>query len=162
MKTLLLASILSVALCGAATAQDLNLDRSGPYVGGSVGTSVNNSQRVDLGARAGWQIGPHVRGELDFDNTRSSAAVNALTANVQLGYRVPTTVITPYALVGTGIEWHGSTRAAVWQAGAGVRFGLAKNVELDARYAHTGPFSLSEVFPSKGRDSFTLGVNYRF
>ena len=146
----------------AANAQDLQADRSGPYVGAAVGTTVNNDRRVDLGARAGWQFGPHLRTEAEYGNSFQHQAANSLKASIVAQYRIPSTSITPYAHVGTGFVVQNGATTAIYSAGAGARLAVARNVELDARYSYTGAFDTGTHYPKAGTNSFTLGANFRF
>ena len=162
MKKFLLATTLALLAAGTANAQDLQADRSGPYVGAAIGTTVNNDRRVDLGARAGWQFGSHFRFEAEYGNSYDHRAANELKASAIGQYRIPSTAITPYAHVGTGFVVQNGSTTAIYSAGAGARLAVARNVELDARYSYTGAYDRTTYYPKAGTNSFTIGANFRF
>ena len=156
MKKFILAAILTLSTFTAVKAAE----DTGFYVGGNLGTTVNNNQRVDLGFNTGYQISPFVRGELTYDYRKFDRANNNVMVNAIV--QLPTgTPFTPYVLVGTGIAVSGSQSEMAYNVGGGLRVAVTDNVELDTRYRYTDTFK-ANAFNRPGDNSFTLGVNYRF
>lgn len=168
-KLALFATISFVALTGVALAADpLNADRPSFFVGGSVGSTTDKSSRIDLGANFGYQYGPYVRAEVDYDNVRRTTGVgNTLTVDGVAQYRIPNSTVTPYVLAGGGIGFNAlanvktGDEVALYNVGAGVRVAVSNNVELDVRYKDVAPFNNDHV-TVKRADVVTAGVNYRF
>ena len=169
MKTLLLATVMALGLTGLAQASDpVNADRSGLYVGGTLGSSTENKSRVDLGGSVGYQVGPYARVEADFDHAwRTNGVGNMAMANAIGQYRIPNSTVTPYVLAGAGIGFDrfGSSSSGnaigLYNVGAGVRMAVSQSVELDARYRYVAPIS-SNKMGSREQNLFTVGAAYRF
>jgi hypothetical protein len=156
MKKIILAAILTLSTFTAVKAAD----DTGFYVGGNVGTTINNKQRVDLGFNTGYQISPFVRGELTYDYRKFDRSMNNVMVNAIVQY--PTgTPFTPYVLAGTGISVVGTQSEMAYNVGGGLRVAVSDNVELDTRYRYTDTFR-ANAFRKAGDNSFTLGVNFRF
>lgn len=157
MKRLLLATTLILGTTSAIAQESTH----GAYIGGNLGTTINNNQRVDLGTSVGYQFNPYLRTELTYDYRKQNQASNAVMVNVVGQYTIPNTAVTPYVLAGTGLIAM-NYAAPAYNVGAGVRLAVSRSVELDARYRYTDTYNTS-VFNSKsGDNSFTVGVNYRF
>lgn len=175
-KILLLATVATMALTGAAFAQQaaktpadpVKSDRAGFYVGGSVGSSTDDKSRAALGVTAGYQIMPYARVELGYDHAwRTKGTGNMAMANVIGQYRIPSTTLTPYVLAGAGygFDKYGSTKnhgqVALYNAGAGVRISVSQNVDLDLRYRNVRPIHARNV-ELKDEHVFSFGAEYRF
>lgn len=166
MKKLFLAVAVAVAAFSTTVyAQDLKLDRTGMYVGGSVGTTMDSDGRSLAGVVLGYQVHKNLRveGTLDY-NVREGQNGTAVVVNAVPQYRIPGSVVTPYALVGVGygLKAFGDDGDAkpVYNLGAGVRVGLSDRWEFDGRYRHLNTFNRD--FADNQTHLFTAGLNYRF
>lgn len=149
----------------------------GVQAGVTAGTSnylgYGNDSNFVLGVVGGYEFNPFLRGELNFVNRFSSNGLSdgqALTANVIGQYAIPGTAFTPYVLGGIGYGWNlygqpfnNGSGAPHWNIGAGVRYALNQNWEVDARYRYLQQFSTYFPLTDKLNENIvTLGVNYRF
>jgi opacity protein-like surface antigen len=167
-KTLLAMAVALLATIGVANAQDIQADRTGTYVGGMIGSTPQQGAQTDVGLAAGYQFHPNVRVEATYDylwrNTGSNGQM--LMVNGIAQYRIPTSVVTPYVLAGTGVgfEGFGSTKNGnaemLYNVGAGVRFAVSRDVELDARYRYISHFN--NAASSTNVNMLTVGANWRF
>lgn len=161
-KMLFATAMLLTFTCSAIAAPDpVNANRSGFYVGGQLGTAVNNDGRISYGALGGFQMGPHIRLEATYDNASVGKRANMFMGNVIGQYRIPNSVVTPYVLVGTGMSYFGSQSTGTYAVGGGVRFAASQSIELDARYRYIGAYDTNYI-PHAGMSAITVGVNYRF
>lgn len=171
MKNILLATVMLLGIAGVAQAQSadpLNADRSGLYVGGNIGTSNDQQNRINLGGAVGYQVAPWARVEAAYDHAwRTQGVGNTLMGNAIGQYRIPNTTVTPYVLVGAGIGFDkfgavGTGNATgVYNVGAGVRLAVSQSVELDARYRRVAPLG-NDKMNSREQNLFTVGAAYRF
>ena len=108
----------------------------------------------------GYEFNRNFRSELNVSNRFGSDRGQIVTADAIVG--VPVGAFTPYALVGVGYGFNGLGRngdpASLWSVGGGVRYGLTRNVELDARYRYTRQFNDERL----DSNAATIGVNFRF
>lgn len=164
-KTTFALAIALLAGISAANAQDLKLDRTGVYVGGNLGSTLDADGRTLMGAVVGSQVHQNLRVEGTYDyNARQGSNGQAIMVNAVPQYRLPGSVVTPYALVGAGygldaMGKDGDTKP-VYNLGVGVRVGLSQNWEVDARYRHMNVFSRD--FGDSETHLVTAGLNYRF
>jgi opacity protein-like surface antigen len=167
-KTLLAVAVALLATVGVASAQDIQADRTGMYVGGMIGSTPQKGAQTDLGVVAGYQLHPNARVEAAFDNLWRNTGSNGqmLMVNAVAQYRIPTSVVTPYVLAGTGVGFNsfGTTNIGsaemLYNVGAGVRFAVSRNVELDARYRYISHFNTSAA--NANANMLTVGANWRF
>ena len=165
MKKTVIALMLAL-VAGSASAQNLNLDRSGPYVGANIGTVKDSDGRSLLGAVAGYQVNPYLRLEGAYDYTNLNGKNGqTLVVNAVPQYRIPGTVVTPYVLAGAGYAWDGlgktnSDAATVYNLGVGVRVGLSAAWEFDARYRYLNKFD--NDFTDRETQTVSAGLTYRF
>mgnify|MGYP003335753593 FL=1 len=174
-KTISAAVMMIAGLQTASMAADtafptsVNLDRTGAYVGGSLGSSTGNFNERVFGVDAGFQIGKHLRAGADIDKVwRSDREGYRAMVNGIVQYRIPNTVVTPYVLAGAGYSFNGlstirttNSERAIWDVGAGTRIAVSESVELDARYREIRPMNRSNS-AIKQDHVFSAGVNYRF
>ena len=169
MKNILMATVVLFGLTGAAYAADpVKADRSGMYVGGSIGSSTDEHSRVDLGVNAGYQFGSFVRAELDVDHAwKTSGTGDMVTGNLIGQYRIPNSTLTPYVLVGAGYGFDklGSDKkngaVAIGNVGAGMRVAVSESVDFDFRYREVRPFDALNA-QNKQLHLFSAGAEYRF
>lgn len=169
MKNLLIAATMFLGLTTASYAADpLNADRSGFFIGGDLGSSVNDKTKIDVGATAGYQVNKYLRVEADYTHAwKLNNNGDRLVANVVGQYRIPNSTVTPYVFTGAGVGFAGlgslknGEYAVVGDLGAGLRVAVSDSVELDARYTKTRPLDDKNV-SLKNDDMFTVGANYRF
>jgi opacity protein-like surface antigen len=146
----------------------MKADRSGAYITGSLNGSTWDKNKLDLGAAAGYQIMPYARAEVTVDHAfqTGNKTGNMVMGNVIGQYRIPSSSITPYVLLGAGV---GSDRlgtnkdgtAMLWNAGAGVRVAVSQSVDLDLRYRNVRPIEAKHAV-NKDLHLFGAGVSYRF
>lgn len=169
MKNIMLAAAMFIGFGSAAMAADpVKADRSGLYAGGSIGSSTDERNRINVGAVVGYQIGNFVRVESEFERAwRSTGAGEMATVNAIGQYRIPNSTITPYVLVGGGYAFDklGSIKSGsavpVYDAGAGVRVAVSESVEFDFRYRNVRPVhDLKSA--AKDEHLFSAGAQYRF
>lgn len=167
MKKIILAAMAMFATVGVASAQDIRADRSGFYIGGTVGSTVQDNAQTALGALAGYQFHPNFRleGTYDYLPQTTGGNSNLVMLNSVAQYRIPSSVITPYLLggVGVGLDGFGTTNGdpeAVYALGVGVRAAVSTNVELDARYRYISQFSGGSN--AENASILTVGANFRF
>ena len=115
-------------------------------VGGNAGYEVNNFARVEAGYDRLNNKSKALKGDIVTGNAIAQIPLNLFN-------------VTPYALAGVGYKWSDAKDESIYNVGGGVRYGLTKNLELDARYRHLANFKNDK--PSKN-DAFTVGVNYKF
>ena len=169
MKNIILATAMIFGLAGVAQAADpVKADRSGLYVGGSIGSSTDDKSRIDVGAVVGYQVGSFVRAEAEFErNWRTNGAGEMATVNVIGQYRIPNSTLTPYVLAGGGYTFDklGSIKSGgatpVYDAGAGLRVAVSESVDFDFRYRNVRPLrDLKSAV--KDEHLFSIGAEYRF
>jgi len=175
MKKFVLAALALIATVGAASAQTANnasdpvhADRNGIYIGGNVGSSIDDRSRINGGFVAGYQVMPFARVELDYDHAwRSGGNGNMLTANAIGQYRIPNSTVTPYVMAGAGVAYdslglaRNGSGTGIYDLGAGVRVAVSQSVELDARYRLVRSFENKGV-SQREQNLFTVGASYRF
>lgn len=169
MKNLLLASLFTLGFATTAMATDpMAQDTSGIYAGGAIGSGSAATSRVDLNALVGYQVSPYVRAEADFDHSlHTSGAANMIMGNAIVQYRVPGTLVVPYAMIGAGAGYDKfanlktGNAEGLFDVGAGVRVAVSKNVEADVRYRLIR--AINSAHAGVGEENiFTAGLGYKF
>lgn len=135
------------------------------YGGFSVGSLASTSLSPWYGgaytnARLGWELNEYVRLEGDYDfawNETSNRRAHIVTGNVIGQYKIGFIPVVPYALAGAGYRWSGIKNEPVYVAGAGVRYDIDSNFEIDARYRY-----ITDADRKRDANVMTLGVNYKF
>lgn len=166
-------AIAAVVMSSAAWAADLPsrtaaplpperpVSDSGFYAG--VRAGVVFTDNVTVGAGAGYQFNRFVRAEANYDYLNNDKnKINGMSSSVATGnivgqYPLTAYPLTPYVLAGVGYRWSDAKNEPVWNVGAGLRYGVTKNVELDARYRYVSSFQ-----NERQGNAFTLGLNYKF
>ena len=146
-----------------------NVDQAGLYVGGFVGSSMGERDRVTAGVNAGYQFNRFLRAEATLDQTWKTGVGGGarLMANAIGQYRIPGTTLTPYVLAGMGYGFDslGSVRKGIgvpqWNVGAGLRVAVSERVDLDARYRFIEGFN-SRTPHDRSTNLITVGAAYKF
>jgi opacity protein-like surface antigen len=151
----------------------------GYYVGGNVGTNYAkfadytwNTSPYTIGAVGGYEWNRYFRTEATFDYTSkekptTTKSGETVFANAVVQYPVGFGV-TPYAFAGTGYGFNGWGKGksavvddakALYNVGAGARYELSKNLELDGRYRYIQSY---EGVKYNNNNIFSVGANYKF
>lgn len=179
-KTILTA--LALVASTAAFAGDLPSRKTAPlpptnevgtqyYVGGNVGGDIGGQGAFSGGAVAGWTPFRFlsVEGAYDFQypnsnylGTGKTDYKNQLTISALPQYTFNSVPFTAYALAGVGYSWNNVTRSgAIYQVGGGVKYNVARNWDVDARYRYVNSFN-EGVNTAKPENRLTIGLNYKF
>jgi opacity protein-like surface antigen len=120
------ASALGVMLASTALAGDL-------VVTGTVGNHVTGSGDAVVGISVGSDVHKNLRveGAYEYDVDRKK---NSVFAHVMPQAQIPTTSLTPYALVGVGVDVESLDSRPMYVVGAGVRLELTKAMDVDFRF----------------------------
>jgi opacity protein-like surface antigen len=126
------------------------------YVGVNGGLDYKkDDQKFSVGGNAGYEVNSYVRGEVGYDYLNNADKTHVVTGNFIVQFPIMT--LTPYALAGVGYRWTDIKNDYVYNVGGGVRYGVTKNIELDARYRFVTDFD-----NLKQNNVISLGANYKF
>jgi opacity protein-like surface antigen len=126
------------------------------YVAGNLGTQVEGSREASLGLALGTDLTKNLRVEGAYEHRLDSKS-NNLYAHVMPQATIPSTGITPYALVGLGVDLESLDGKPLYVLGAGVRTELTKTIDLDLRYRR-----IDTVDNNDRRESVTAGLALKF
>ena len=175
LKNFLITSLLTSVIASSAVAGDLPsrttapLPPQRPVVTSDAGFfagirgGVVFTDNITAGVGAGYQFNRFVRAEANYDylnndkNNVNGMSSSIITGNVVGQYPIVSLPLTPYVLAGIGYRWSDAQNEPVWNVGAGLRYGVTKNVELDARYRYISSFQ-----NERQGNAITLGLNYTF
>ena len=145
MKTIKTAIIATAIIFGAA-----NAAQADPFVSAKGGVTIAQSGNTTFpwvnlkgdtsfvgSVEAGYQFGQvGVEGQLLNDNR----AASTVAGFVNVTYDVLSGSVRPYAIVGVGtpLKNLGAANSVEYQAGAGVKVNVAKNVDIDGRVTYLG------------------------
>ena len=174
---------LAVLAAGSAIAGDLpskkapvpptfqraaEVDPTGGYFGVTGGGAVGTDRAYTGGVVAGYNYSQYLAAEYGYDYVRPNRDVSGRDTKHQVGvnllpkYRLGNTPFTVYALGGVGYSFDEKTKSGTtYSYGGGVKYDVAKNIELDARIKRVDFFSDS-ANRAKADDRFTFGVNFKF
>lgn len=146
-----------------------NVDQPGLYLGGYIGSSTLDRDRVTVGVNGGYQVNRFLRGEVTLDQAWKTGVGGGtrLMGNAIGQYRIPGTTLTPYVLAGMGYGFDslGSVRKGIgvpqWNVGAGMRVAVSERVDLDARYRYIEAFN-AKTPHNHSTNLFTVGATYKF
>lgn len=175
LKNFLITSLLTSAIATSAVAADLPSRTTAPlppqrpvatsdagfYAG--VRGGIVFTDNITAGVGAGYQFNRFVRAEGNYDylnndkNTTNGLSSSVVTGNLIGQYPFSSVPLTPYVLAGVGYRWSDAKNEPVWNVGAGARYAVTQNVELDARYRYVSSFQ-----NERQGNAFTLGLNYKF
>lgn len=133
---------------------------SGFYAGVNAGL-VRAERDASFGASLGYQFNKYLRAEGTYDyRYNEDNAATKLTSSTVMGNAVlqfPVGAFTPYALAGSGYRWSDLKNEQVWNVGGGVRYGVTRSVDVDARYRYIANYD------NKRDDNvFTVGLTFKF
>ena len=138
------------------------------YVGGNIGGNLSKDAQVySGGVVAGYNVMPFFAIEGTYDFSRPQDKVggefnygNMVAVNVVPQYKLPFMPVTVYALGGVGYKWNTQTdNQTVYNIGAGVKYEIFTNLDVDVRYRRIESFDSSAKNPE---DRGTIGLNYKF
>ena len=169
MKTFLLATVMALGFTTAALAQNKDTSDRGFFIGGQVGSFTGKNDRLAVGVNGGYQFHRFFRAEVTAENAwkSNSGAGSMVFANIVPQYRIPGTILTPYALAGVGYSFDslGSVKKGgavpVYNLGLGMRAAITDRIDADIRYRNVRAF---EGKNARVRDDhiFTVGASYKF
>jgi opacity protein-like surface antigen len=126
------------------------------YVSGSVGTHVTGRGDNIIDVAVGAELNKNMRVEAayqyDVDNKK-----NNLFAHVIPQYTIPNTGLTPYVLVGVGVDVESLDTNPMYVLGGGLRVELTKTVDFDLRYRR-----IDNTENTDKREVVTGGVSVKF
>lgn len=145
----IIASLLGVVLSSSAFASDL-------YVSGSVGTTISGTGQAVVGLAAGSDIHQNLRveGQYQYDTEREQHTV---FGHMMPQVRIPNTSMSPYVLIGLGVDIGNLSNNPLYVVGGGLRVDVSKIVDLDFRYRR-----IDSVDNNDRRDVVMTGVNFKF
>jgi opacity protein-like surface antigen len=126
------------------------------YVSGSVGTHVKGAGDSVVGVALGTDVTKNLRveGAYQYDVDRKR---NELFAHAMPQYQIPGTSLTPYALVGVGVDVESLDSRPMYVLGGGLRVELTKTVDFDVRYRR-----IDNTDNTDKREVVTGGVSVKF
>lgn len=149
-------AFLGMMIAGAASAADYHEGLPGVtknYVGVTVGSDINSGGTTSVGVVVGRDLNSYVTVEGQYEYRKNDS--HLATTNVLVGPQMG--AIKPYVMAGAGYKWTDNNGDyPVGVLGAGAKFSMSEQVDLDARLRHI----ISEDNGSEER--VTLGVNFRF
>lgn len=126
------------------------------YVAGNLGTKVEGSREGTVGLAVGAELNKNLRVEGAYEHSLDSKS-NNLYGHVMPQATIPTTGITPYVLVGLGVDLESLDSKPLYVLGAGVRTELTKALDLDLRFRR-----IDSVDNNDRREVVTAGIALKF
>lgn len=148
MKTLV-AALTAVLISTSALAADL-------YIAGTVGADVRGEKRASTGVAVGAEFNKNLRVEGAYEYGIEGKTHNVY-GHVIPQVTIPGTSVTPYAIVGLGLNVEDLNGSPQYVVGAGVRTAITNKIDLDLRYRR-----IDTVDNSAGRDVVTTGITVKF
>ena len=176
-KSIKLAAVSMLALSSVALAADLP-SKSAPaaptapslfsetsyYVGGFIGAEPKKVEpwygSIRGGVNAGYNITSFAAVEALYEyhyNESKALRSNAGYINGIGQLKVPFIPVVPYALAGVGYRMSDAKDQAVFNVGAGMKYELTSNIDLDVRYRYVSDFD--RKFHN---NAVTVGGAYKF
>jgi len=144
-----LAALAGVVMSTSAMAADV-------YVSGSIGTHVVGGGETVINVAVGMETNKNLRVEAayqyDVDNKK-----NNLFAHVLPQYTIPSTGLTPYVLVGFGVDIESLDSNPLYVLGGGLRVEMTKALDFDVRYRR-----IDNTDNTDKREVVTGGVSVKF
>lgn len=135
------------------------------YIGVNAGGDTGSARAYTGGLVIGADASQYLTVEGAYDYWRPNTPVSRDTRN-QVGinllpkYRILNTPISIYGLVGAGYSWNNESKSGyIYSYGGGLKYDVAKNIELDARYRRVNFF---DTTAPRDENRITGGVNYKF
>lgn len=126
------------------------------YVTGSAGTAMAGRGDTNVGLAVGVELGKNLRVEsaytYDVDNKE-----NTLFGHFVPQARIPGTTLTPYVLVGVGVNFDQMNEKPLWAVGGGLRVEISKSLDVDFRYRLTDNMDKNDR-----RGYVSAGLSYKF
>jgi opacity protein-like surface antigen len=150
-------AIAAIAAAGSAYAQEVKPEYKW-FAGPSIGAAFGNDG-VNLGVNGGYEVNKYLRLEGTYDHVFNSGpwSIDNLAANIVGQYRIPRTLITPYALAGMGYQFQNGINQGVWNVGGGVRVDLSPRVDMDVRYRY-----IQGMYYQTNTNLVTVGSTIKF
>lgn len=126
------------------------------YVTGSVGTHATGTGNAVLGVALGMEAHKNLRVEAAYEYDVDNKS-NKVFAHVLPQAKIPNTVLTPYLLVGVGVDFESIDSKPLYALGAGVRVELTKSMDLDLRYRR-----VDNTDNTDKREVVSAGVSVKF
>lgn len=149
------------------TVVPVSATRRGVYIGGNVGSTMQDDSDLTAGVVAGYTFYRGMSLEMTYDHewrTNQNGGLLMFNGVAELPMH---NRVRPYVLggVGLGFDHYNQNRSddngtLMYNVGGGVRVALTNNVDLDTRYRYVAPFNTGEG--QQDASILTLGVNYRF
>jgi opacity protein-like surface antigen len=176
-KSIKLAAVSLLALSSVAVAADLP-SKTQPaipsvksitgdttyYVGGFIGAEPKKAEpwygSLRGGVNAGYNLTSFAAVEAAYEYQYSPVKAlrsNTIFANGVGQMKVPFIPVVPYALAGVGYRISDAKDQAVWNVGAGVKYEITSNIDLDLRYRYVSDFDRKAH-----NNAVTLGAAYKF
>ena len=181
MQKTILATLAVIASVATASASDLPSKKapvapvvpvfsqaSNYYVGLNAGGLGSSSSVYSGGVVAGWNALPFLAVEgayvYNYDDNKDHGRrqnTHTVSVNALPQYHIGSTPVTVYALAGVGYRWDAVTADhSIYNLGAGAKYAVSKDVDVDARYTRTTATDTS-TYPGN-EDRFSVGLNVKF
>jgi len=151
------AAIVAALVTTPAMATDL-------YVTGNVGTRIKGSSDAVVGLALGMETHKNLRVEAAYEHDTTdtirgpaSSKSNRFFAHALPQVQVPGTTLTPYVLVGVGVDLESLDSRPLYALGTGLRVGLTKSTDLDFRYRRVDNVNNRDM-----REVVSAGVAVKF
>jgi opacity protein-like surface antigen len=108
----------------------------------------------------GHEFNNFMRAELDYDyknSNRVKERSHAFVANGIGQMKLAFHFCSPYGIAGVGYRFSDAKNEAIYNVGAGVRYELTSNIDIDARYRYVTDFKRKQ-----DENVITVGGSYKF
>lgn len=176
-KSIKLAAVSMLALSSVVLAGDLPsktapagptapsiLSETSYYVGGFIGSETKKVEpwygALRGGVNAGYNVTSFAAVEAMYEynyNPLKAQRSNAAYINGVGQLKVPFIPVVPYALAGVGYRISDAKDQAVYNIGAGLKYELTSNIDLDVRYRYVSDFD-----NKFSNNALTVGGLYKF
>jgi len=126
------------------------------YVAGSVGTHATGSGDAVVGVALGMETHKNLRVEAAYEYDVANKG-NRLFAHALPQTQIPGTALTPYVLVGVGVDLESLDSRSMYALGGGVRVELTKSTDLDLRYRR-----VDNTDNTDKREVVSAGISVKF
>jgi len=150
-------ALAGVLMATTAAASDL-------YVTGGLGTRVKGSSDAVVSLALGKETHKNLRVEAAYEHDTTdtirgpaSSKSNRFFAHALPQVQVPGTALTPYVLVGVGVDLESLDSRPLYALGSGLRVELTKSTDLDLRYRR-----VDNVNNGDKREVVSAGISLKF
>ena len=126
------------------------------YVTGSLGTHATGSGDAVVGVALGMETHKNLRVEAAYEYDVDTKG-NRLFAHALPQAQIPGTALTPYVLVGVGVDLESLDSKPMYALGGGVRVELTKSTVLDLRYRR-----VDKTDNTDKREVVSAGISVKF